>query len=130
MLVGHIGVGLAAKALEPRMKLGTMLAAAMLVDILFFALMLLGAEGIESGGQRFHFPFSHSLLSSFLLALVAALARGLWGGLRPRRHGAYWDGIALIAATVFSHWLLDFVVHGGDLPLYPGGAAISVRTAR
>jgi len=45
----------------------------------------------------------------------------LWGGRRARRHGAYWDGIALIAITVLSHWFLDLAVHGPDMALYPGG---------
>ncbi|MGB5079650.1 MAG: hypothetical protein WBO23_02775, partial [Burkholderiales bacterium] len=34
------------------------------------------------------------------------------------RAGALWVGIA-----VASHWVLDFVSHRPDLPLYPGGSA-------
>jgi len=137
MLVGHIGVGLAAKALEPRMKLGTMLAAALLLDIVFFLLMLCGAESVIAphsghlgGLRRFDYPYSHSLLSAVFLAFVAAMAWALWGGRRARRHGAYWDGIALIAGTVFSHWVLDLLVQSGDLPLYPGGVGLGLGLGR
>ncbi len=133
MLVGHIGVGLAVKAIEPRMKLGTMLAAALFVDIVFFLLVLCGAEHIVVPPDYavrpvlgFDFPYSHSLLGTFLLSVLAALAWALWGGRRARRHGAYWDGIALIAAAVFSHWLLDFVVHTPDMPLVPGGEGLGL----
>ena len=128
MLAGHIGIGLAAKAIEPRMKLGTMLVAALFLDIVFFLLVLAGIEHIAvprdyaaSHLLNFDFPYSHSLLGSILLAVVVALAWALWGGRRARRHGAYWDGIALIAATVLTHWFLDLIVHTPDMPLYPGG---------
>jgi hypothetical protein len=45
--------------------------------------------------------------------VVAAIAASSW--LRIQR--AAW----LIGATVVSHWLLDFVSHRPDLPLWPGG---------
>ncbi|MDR3528910.1 MAG: hypothetical protein P4L57_16695 [Rhizomicrobium sp.] len=133
MLVGHIGIGLAAKAIEPRMKLGTMLVAALALDIVFFLLVLAGIEHIAvprdygvSHLLSFDFPYSHSLLGSILLAVVIALAWALWGGRRARRHGAYWDGIALIAVTVLTHWFLDLIVHTPDLPLYPGGEGYGI----
>ncbi len=128
MLVGHIGIGLTAKAIEPHMKLGTMLAAALFVDIVFYLLVLAGVEHIAvprdygvSHLLSFHFPYSHSLLGSVLLSVVAALAWAMWGGRRARRHGAYWDGIALIAIAALSHWFLDLAVHPAEMPLFPGG---------
>jgi membrane-bound metal-dependent hydrolase YbcI (DUF457 family) len=134
MLVGHIAVGLAAKALEPRMKLGTMLAAALLLDIVFFLLMLSGVESITQGhvstALHIDFPYSHSLVSAAFLSLAAGMVWALWGGRRARRHGVYWDGIALIVAIVFSHWLLDFIVHSSDMPLYPGGEGLGLGLSR
>jgi hypothetical protein len=133
MLVGHVGVGLAAKALEPRMKLGTMLAAALMLDIVFFLLVLCGGEHIiiprgygASHPLHFDFPYSHSLLSALFWAVLCSLIWAWWGGRRARRHGAYWDGIGLIGALVLSHWLLDFVVHTPDMPLFPGGVGFGL----
>lgn len=128
MLVGHLGAGVLAKAIEPRMKLGTLFAAALFADVVFWALVLGGIEhiGVPSDYAAHHllsfdFPYSHSLIGIFLLSVLFALAWALWGGRRARRHGAYWDGIALILATGLSHWVLDIVVHPGDMPVLPGG---------
>ena len=33
----------------------------------------------------------------------------------------YRAGALMVAALVMSHWVLDFVTHRPDLPLYPGG---------
>ena len=45
--------------------------------------------------------------------MAALLASRVWG----RRAGS---GVVVI---VFSHWLLDVVVHRSDLPILPGNAA-------
>jgi len=128
MLVGHLGAGLLAKAIEPRMKLGTLFAAALFADVILWALVLGDIEHIRVPPDyavhhvfSFDFPYSHSLLGIFLLSVLFALAWALWGGRRARRHGAYWDGIALILATGLSHWVLDIVVHPADMPVLPGG---------
>ncbi|MGH7714255.1 MAG: metal-dependent hydrolase, partial [Gemmatimonadaceae bacterium] len=60
------------------------------------------------------YPWSHSLL--MLLAwglLLGAIAR--WRGADPR---AMW----LVVALVVSHWVLDFVTHAPDMPLWPGNS--------
>jgi len=133
MLVGHLGAALAAKAIEPRMKLGTLFAAALFVDVVFWLLVLAGVEHIAVPADfavhhlyAFDFPFSHSLIGTVLLAVLFAFVWAVWGGRRARRHGAYWDGIALIAATVLSHWLLDVLVHGPDMPAVPGGLELGI----
>ncbi len=45
MLVGHLGAGLAAKAAAPRVGLGTLFAAAMLLDIVLWLFVILKLEG-------------------------------------------------------------------------------------
>ena len=40
-----------------------------------------------------------------------------------RRHA---KAAAVLAALVLSHWLLDFISHRPDLPLYPGGAKVGL----
>ena len=32
----------------------------------------------------------------------------------------------MVGAAVLSHWLLDFITHRPDLPLYPGGARVGL----
>jgi membrane-bound metal-dependent hydrolase YbcI (DUF457 family) len=60
-----------------------------------------------------YYPWSHSLLMTGVWALLFAL---VYFAVRGDRAGAVWLGIA-----VASHWVLDFVSHRPDLPLYPGG---------
>lgn len=111
------------------MKLGTLVAAAFAADILFWFLVLFGLEQVRlpnapRGLVSFDFPYSHSLISILLLAVIVSTVWAVWGGRRARRSGVYWDGIALIAATVLSHWLLDVLVHQSDMPVMPGGAML------
>jgi hypothetical protein len=60
-----------------------------------------------------YYPWSHSLLMTWVWALAFAW---VYLGLKGDRAGAIWVGIA-----VASHWVLDFVSHRPDMPLYPGG---------
>ena len=123
MFIGHFAVGFAAKPLAPRTSLGTLLGAALLLDGLWPVFVLLGLEAvrIDPGNTRvtpldfIRYPWSHSLA----MAVVWAAALGFLYD-RGRRHppGAWVLGLAVV-----SHWVLDWVSHRPDLPLYPGGAA-------
>lgn len=122
MFLGHFGVGLAAKPLQPRVSLGTLFLAAQLADLLWPILLLLGVERVEirpgllaaSPFDFVYYPFSHSLLAQLVLGLLLGLAYGLL-----RRN---WRGALLVGLLVPSHWLLDLVMHRPDLPLYPGSS--------
>jgi FtsH-binding integral membrane protein len=61
-----------------------------------------------------YYPWSHSLLMTMLWALAFAL---VYFASSRDRAGAVW-----VAVVVASHWLLDFVSHVPDMPLYPGGS--------
>lgn len=120
MFVGHLAVGLAAKAVSRDTSLGWFMAAATLPDLVWPVLVLTGDEhvSIVPGATASNplvfdsYPWSHSLVLSFAWgALLATLARRL--GVSPRAAGL----IVLLAA---SHWLLDFVTHAPDMPLWPG----------
>lgn len=121
MFVGHFAVGFAAKKVAPKASLGTLVFAAVFLDAVWPVLVLLGAERFRivpgytaiNPFEFLHYPWSHSLLMTLVWALVFAL---VYAGLKGDRAGAIWVGIA-----VASHWLLDFVTHRPDLPLYPGG---------
>jgi hypothetical protein len=118
MFVGHLAVALAAKAVAPSRSLGMLIGAAFALDLLWPVLLLMGLERvvIDPGITAFtplrfeNYPWSHSLL----LAAVWGVAVGL----PARRDRA---GALTLGALVVSHWVLDFVTHRPDLPLWPGG---------
>ncbi|MFD2934853.1 hypothetical protein [Spirosoma flavum] len=120
MFLGHFGVGLASKPLQPRVSLGTLFLAAQLADLLWPTLLLLGVERVEirpgllaaSPFDFVYYPFSHSLLAQVVLGLALGLTYGLL-----RRN---WRGALLVGLLVPSHWLLDLIMHRPDLPLYFG----------
>ena len=57
-------------------------------------------------------PFTHSLPGAVLWSVGAALVyRAIW-----RTQG--WLASAIVGAAVFSHWILDLVVHRPDLALF------------
>ena len=122
MFLGHFGVALAAKPLAPRASLGTLVFAALWIDLLWPVLLLIGVESvrIEPGATASnplvfeHYPWSHSLLAVFLWAAAIGFLR-----LATRDVGS----AIVISALVISHWLLDALVLP-DLPLMPGGAHV------
>ena len=120
MFLGHFGLGLAAKKASPKTSLGTLWIAAQFLDLIWPIFLLLGLErvDIDPGNTVMtpldfvSYPLSHSLLGA---AGWAFLVAGLY---RLIRHNA--RGTFVVWALVLSHWLLDFLVHRPDLPLYPG----------
>jgi len=126
MFIGHYALALAAKRAAPGASLGMLFAATSLADLLWPVLLLAGWEQahIVPGPNPFltlwldSIPISHSLI-----ALVGWGA--LFGFAYRMRAG---DGRAglLLALLVVSHWVLDFVTHRPDMPLYPGGAGLGL----
>src|ERR1700693_3722466 len=122
MVIGHYAVAMAAKRVAPRTSLGTLLAAAILLDLLWPVLVLLGIEivTITPGVTAVtpltfvSYPYSHSLLLSILWGLLFA------GGYFVARR--YVPGAIILGVLVVSHWVLDAVVHVPDLPLTPWGS--------
>jgi membrane-bound metal-dependent hydrolase YbcI (DUF457 family) len=121
MFVGHLAAALGAKRAAPRLPLGALVAAAFGLDLLWPVLLLAGIETvrIEPGNTAFtplafdYYPWSHSLVMALLWgAVLAVLIRVAWKSA---------VGAALVGATVVSHWVLDWITHRPDLPLYPGG---------
>jgi len=119
VFVGHYAVSLALKRFEKRASLGVLFLAVQFVDIVFFPFILTGIERlsiVENFTQSTHFeleymPYTHSLLGSALWA-AAAYAMFRWIVVRN-------SSVALVVAlAVFSHWVLDLIVHTPDLPLW------------
>lgn len=118
MGIGHAAVALGASRAVPRINAGILIFAAFLAD---FLLGIFGAMGMEQAHippdyatrhyLTFTFPYSHGL--------AALIAWGLLFGAifcwvdRQERIRAFW----VLAALVFSHFILDGLVHVPELPL-------------
>jgi hypothetical protein len=117
MFVGHLGIAFAAKRAAPRTSLGTLVAAAVLLDLVWPVLVLAGVERVrvDPGNTAFtpldfeHYPFTHSGVAVVLWSLA-------FGAAYLARTG-YRRGAAVVGGLVASHWVLDAVVHRPDLPL-------------
>ena len=113
-------MGLAAKRAAPRASLGALLAAPLLLDLLWPLFVLMDWEEfrIEPNFTAFtplkfvYYPYSHSLMAVFGWAFLFSLV--YWGFTR------YAAGAFMIWVGVLSHWFMDAVVHVPDLPIYPG----------
>jgi hypothetical protein len=89
--------------------------------MLWPVLLLLGIEQVRivpnllpaSPFDFTSYPISHSLVAQ--LGLGALLGAGYFAVRRNPR------GALLVGLLVPSHWLLDFVAHRPDMPVYPGG---------
>lgn len=117
MLAGHFGLAAAVKAKQPSVPLWALMLSTQLLDVLFVPLLLTNVETIVPIGKGgygeaiIHANYTHSLVGALLIAIVAGLlAWRVWG----RNTGL------VIGAVVFSHWLLDLLVHRADLPILPG----------
>jgi membrane-bound metal-dependent hydrolase YbcI (DUF457 family) len=121
MFVGHLAVALGAKRVSPRTPLSALVGAAFGLDFLWPLLLLAGIERVrvEPGHTAFtplafdHYPWSHSLS----MAVIWAVAAGRLSVVVLQRAAT---GV-MIGLAVVSHWLLDYVTHISDLPLWPGG---------
>ena len=126
MFIGHYAVALAAKRVAPMTSLGTLFLAAQLADMLWPVLLLLGWERVRivGGPNPFlifafdSYPISHSLVTLLVWALLV--------GVLYRAGTGYATGAVVLGVCVLSHWVLDFVTHRPDLPIYPGGPTVGL----
>ena len=126
MFAGHIGAALAIGRAERRLNVGVFITAALLLDLVLWVLVLLGVESAVIPGNfasthqpEFVFPYSHGLVASVAWSVFAGVAV-LIGFNRPQ--SSKLRAAALVGAAVFSHWLLDALVHAPELPLAGAGS--------
>ena len=118
MFIGHHAAGLAGKHFAPRVSLGTLFLAAMLLDLVWPLLVLLGIEHVRiaPGITRvtpldfYDYPWTHSLLTVVILSIVVGFIARNW----------------VVGTLVLSHWVLDFIAHRPDLPLWPHGPRVGL----
>ena len=129
MFVGHYGAAFAIKRVDPSIPLWVLFLAVQLLDVLWAPFVLLGIEkvrivpGITASNplDLYYMPYTHSLLAALLWSAGGAVAYGLLSRTPLARQTALWVGVA-----VFSHWVLDLVVHRPDLPLYDNAAKVGL----
>ena len=122
MVAGHFGLAAAVKAREPQVPLWALMLATQWLDVVFVPLYLAHVERLVPvagtaggyGNAVIHADYTHSLVGALALAALFALpALWRWG----RRTAV------ILGAVVFSHWVVDLVVHRHDMPLLPGAPA-------
>jgi hypothetical protein len=109
MFAGHLGAALILKDPKSRVGLGTLFFCVMFMDVILWLLVLAGVEYVHIRASlqsmadiTFDFPYSHGLLA----ALVWSALAGLVVSLRWRNNSAAF----VVAAAVFSHFFLDWLV--------------------
>lgn len=110
MITGHFGLAAAVKSSERQVPLSALMLATVWLDVIFVPFLLTGAEhtdkvaGTDGGYGELVIgaDYTHSLLGALLSATITNWVAAHWWS---RRSGL------VIGAVVFSHWLLDLLVH-------------------
>ncbi len=118
MFIGHYAPALAAKPLQKTVPLWLLFIAVQWMDVWWSVFILTGVEkarvvpGFTQGSalDLYFMPYTHGLITAAILALATGIAVSL--AFRSKAMT-----VAVVAGAVFSHWLLDLVVHVPDLPL-------------
>jgi len=126
MLVGHFAAAMAARVVAPRAPLWVYFMGSQLVDVVWAGLVAVGVEkariDVSLPGTPFdfhHMPWTHSLPGAIAWSLGGAvlLARVCRLDMRTA---------TVLGSVIFSHWLLDFIVHRPDLLLWVGGPKVGL----
>src|SRR5712692_6631823 len=121
MFVGHYGVSFAAKRGDRSIPLWTLFVAVQLLDVFWSLLVFVGIEkvrivpGITASNplDLYYMPYTHSLIAAVAWSGLTFAAYRFIPGLKGSAKPAL-----ILASAVFSHWVLDLIVHRPDLPLY------------
>jgi membrane-bound metal-dependent hydrolase YbcI (DUF457 family) len=119
VVTGHFGLAAGVKGRERLVPLWALMLASVWLDVLFIPLLAAGVETIDDapgtdggyGDVIIHADYTHSFVGAAVIAVVTGWIATRWWGKR---------GGIVIGAVVFSHWVLDLIVHRRDMPLLPG----------
>ena len=121
MFVGHYSVAFAARTERNKIPLWVLFVAVQLLDLLWAPFVFLGHEkvrialGITATRplDLYYMPYTHSLVGALVWSALAAFVYKLVRGAKASSCAAL-----IVALAVFSHWILDLIVHRPDLPIY------------
>jgi hypothetical protein len=121
MFVGHYSVAFAVKSDRNKIPLWVLFVAVQLLDFLWAPLVLLGIEkvrivpGITASSplDLYYMPYTHSLVAALIWSGLALVLYRVASGAKVSRAAAL-----IVAFAVFSHWILDLIVHRPDLAIY------------
>lgn len=120
MFVGHYSASFLGKSADKRIPLWLLFLAVQWIDVMWSIFVLLGIEKVRiipgftasNALDLYYMPYTHSLLGVLGWSAFAYVVCQLVPALRGPRAGL------IVAAAVFSHWVLDLIVHTHDLALY------------
>jgi len=127
MFVGHYGVSYAAKRAAPALPLWVLFLAVQWLDVVWSPLVLLGIEKVRivpgftatNPLDLYYMPYTHSLVAALLWSAAILLIYRL-----VVRSAGLRGAAIILGLAVFSHWVLDLIVHVPDLPLYDNTAKV------
>jgi len=119
MFVGHYSVAFAVKSAQNKIPLWVLFVAVQLLDFIWAPFVLLGLEkmriapGITAANplDLYYMPYTHSLIGALVWSALAFLVYKVTS--RTKMSTAL-----IVALAVFSHWILDLIVHRPDLAIY------------
>src|SRR5262245_17226016 len=127
MFVGHYSVSFATKRADASIPLWVLFIAVQWLDVVWAPLVLLGIEKVRivpgftatNPLDLYYMPYTHSLVAAIIWSAAAA---GVYRSAKPATPKAS----LLVGLAVFSHWVLDFIVHVPDMPLYDNRAKVGL----
>ena len=119
MFVGHYGVSYAFKSIDKSIPLWLLFLAVQFLDVLWSIFVFTGIEKVRivpgftatNPLDLYYMPYTHSLIGALVWSAVG------FAGYKIVRKSPV-NAAVLIAAAVFSHWVLDLIVHVHDLAIY------------
>jgi hypothetical protein len=120
LFIGHYSVSFAGRAEEKRLPLWLLFLAVQWIDVMWSIFVLLGIEKVRiipgftasNDLDLYYMPYTHSLLGVLCWSALAYVVCQMVPSWRGKKTGL------ILAAAVFSHWVLDLIVHVPDLSLY------------
>jgi hypothetical protein len=115
--IAHLGVGFAAKRFAPKVPVVYLIIAAEFIEILFFALVLIGIEQMPLPDKPPYSPFSHSLIMGIIWSIVIGVLTLI---ITKNQKTSL-----IIGLLVFSHTALD-ILASPKLAFYPTDTNIPI----
>jgi len=120
MFIGHYGPAFGAKAAMRAIPLWVLFVAVQFMDVIWSIFVLLGIEKVKivpgfmqgSSLDLYFMPYTHGLFGALGLSVIFGGAVAVF--FHERRRAVFF----IAAAAVFSHWILDLIVHAPDLWVY------------